>query len=55
MFDTVTFRYRMLDGGTDPEYQTKELDCECADYEISAGGCLLRGMAGKRAGRSAGH
>lgn len=42
MFDTVTFRYRMPDGETEPEYQTKDLDCECAFYEISAGGRLLR-------------
>lgn len=37
MFDTVTFHYRMPDGETCPEYQTKDLDCECAFYEISAG------------------
>jgi hypothetical protein len=42
MFDTVTFRYRMLDGETESEYQTKDLDCECAFYEISAEGRLLR-------------
>jgi hypothetical protein len=42
MFDTVTFRYRMPDGETGPEYQTKDLDCECAFYEISAEGRLLR-------------
>lgn len=45
MFDTVTFRYRMPDGETEPEYQTKDLDCECAFYEISAGGRLLRWRA----------
>lgn len=42
MFDTVTFRYRMPDGETESEYQTKDLDCECAFYEISAEGRLLR-------------
>lgn len=42
MFDTVTFRYRMPDGETESEYQTKELDCECDDYEISAEGRLLK-------------
>ncbi|QBC03362.1 hypothetical protein EWI30_15275 [Enterobacter cloacae] len=42
MFDMVTFRYRMPDGKTGSEYQTKDLDCECAFYEISADGRLLR-------------
>ncbi|WP_323612624.1 hypothetical protein [Pectobacterium versatile] len=42
MFDTVTFRYRMPDGETAVEYQTKDLDCEGAFYEISAEGRLLR-------------
>nr|WP_199635067.1 hypothetical protein [Serratia sp. PAMC26656]MBJ7889455.1 hypothetical protein [Serratia sp. PAMC26656] len=42
MFDTVNFRYRMPDGETESEYQTKDLDCECAFYELSAEGCLLR-------------
>lgn len=42
MFDTVTFHYRMPDGETESEYQTKDLDCECAFYEISAEGRLLR-------------
>lgn len=42
MFDTVTFRYRMPDGEAGPEYQTKDLDCECAFYEISSEGRLLR-------------
>ena len=42
MFDTVTFRCRMPDGETGPDYQTKELDCECAGYQISADGRLLK-------------
>lgn len=42
MFDTVTFRYRMPDCETETEYQTKELDCECEFYEISASGRLLK-------------
>ncbi len=42
MFDTVTFRYRMPDGRTETEYQTKEVDCECEFYEISAEGRLLK-------------
>ncbi|WP_158781315.1 hypothetical protein [Pantoea sp. BAV 3049] len=42
MFDTVTFRYRMPDGGTESEYQTKDLSCECEFYEVSAEGRLLK-------------
>ncbi|WP_158781609.1 hypothetical protein [Pantoea sp. BAV 3049] len=42
MFDTVTFRYRMPDSETESEYQTKDLDSECAFYEISTEGRLLR-------------
>ncbi|PQK69529.1 hypothetical protein CG428_21575 [Pantoea ananatis] len=42
MFDTVTFRYRMPDGETGPDYQTIELECECASYQISADGRLLK-------------
>lgn len=42
MFDTVTFRYRMPDGETGPDYQTIELDGECASYQISADGRLLK-------------
>lgn len=38
MFDTVTFRYRMPDGETGPDYQTIELDCGCDGYQISADG-----------------
>ncbi|WP_416211371.1 hypothetical protein [Kosakonia sacchari] len=42
MSDTVTFHYRMPDGETGPEYQTKDLDCECAFNEISSEGRLMR-------------
>lgn len=42
MFDTVKFRYRMPDGETGPDYQTIELDGECASYQISADGRLLK-------------
>lgn len=44
MFDTVTFRYRMPDEVTGTEFQTKDLDCQCESYEISAEGRLLRWM-----------
>lgn len=40
VFDTVTFRYRMLDVRS--EYQIKDLDYECVIYEISVDGHLLR-------------
>lgn len=36
----------MPDGETDPDYQTKELDCECAGYQISADGRLLKRQTG---------
>ncbi|EFU8472403.1 TPA: hypothetical protein NVL56_004343 [Enterobacter hormaechei subsp. xiangfangensis] len=42
MFDTVTFRYRLPDGVSGAEFQTKDLDCQCESYEISAQGRLLR-------------
>ncbi|MBJ2078284.1 hypothetical protein [Serratia ureilytica] len=42
MFDTVTFRYRMPDGVTGTDFQTKDLDCECEFYEITSDGRLLR-------------
>ena len=41
MFDTVRFPYRMPDGVTGTDYQTKDLECECGLYEISLGGRLL--------------
>ncbi|MEE9686132.1 MULTISPECIES: hypothetical protein [Enterobacteriaceae] len=44
MFDTVMFRYRLPDGVTGTEFQTKDLDCQCDSYEISAEGRLLRWM-----------
>ena len=44
MFDTVTFRYRLPDGVTGTEFQTKDLDCQSESYEISAEGRLLRWM-----------
>lgn len=47
MFDTVTFHYRMRDGETESEYQTKDLDCECAFYGISAEGASAP-LAGER-------
>lgn len=42
MFDTVTFRYRLPDGVRGTEFQTKDLDCQCDSYEISAEGRLFR-------------
>lgn len=42
MFDTVRFPYRMPDGVTGADYQTKDLECECGLYEISPAGRLLR-------------
>jgi hypothetical protein len=42
MFDTVRFRYRMPDGVTGADFQTKDLECECEFYEISPEGRLLR-------------
>lgn len=44
MFDTVTFRYRLPDGITGTEFQTKDLVCQCEFYGISAEGRLLRWM-----------
>ncbi|HCJ7367796.1 hypothetical protein [Enterobacter cloacae complex sp. 2022EL-00788] len=41
IFDTVTFRYRLPDGVTGTEFQTKDLDCQCEFYEISPEGRLL--------------
>lgn len=34
MFDTVTFRYRMPDGVTGTDFQTKDLESEGGFYEI---------------------
>jgi len=42
MFDTVTFRYRMPDGVTGTDFQTKDLESEGEFYEISPAGRLLR-------------
>lgn len=44
MFDRVTFLYRLPDRVTGTEFQTKDLDCQCESYEISAEGRLLRWM-----------
>lgn len=39
MFDTVTFHYRMRDGVTGTEFQTKDLDCQYESYEMKAACC----------------
>ncbi|MBN3263027.1 hypothetical protein [Pectobacterium brasiliense] len=41
MFDTVRFRYRMPDGKTGTDFQTKDLDCTGDFYESTAEGRLL--------------
>lgn len=42
MFDTVRFPYRMPDGVTGTDFQTKDLESEGESYAISPAGRLLR-------------
>jgi hypothetical protein len=41
MYDTVYFEYRMPDGFDSGNYQTKDLDLELNEYEVSPAGRLL--------------
>lgn len=54
MFDEVRFRYRMPNGRDGCYFQTKDLECELDEYEVTPWGRLVRLVTGDETERPLG-